>query len=167
MSETLLKPDETGVAETSEHTLPSKPLLTAQMMAYRGTVPPPEMVRAYEEILPGSTNRFLQVAEREQQRRIDNDHAEVSFARGQEENAKSNYRWALVCSCILMVFYLIIMLICVLVKAPTQFLTAMLGVPALSTFAYIVALFINPKTTEKSEQNPTTRRQIEGKSESI
>jgi hypothetical protein len=37
----------------------------------------------------------------------------------------------------------------------------MLGVPALSSIAYIVALFLNPKTAEKSEQNPTTRNQIE------
>ena len=146
MNETSLKPVETGVAETPEHVLSPTQLrmgLTAQMTAYRGAVPPPEMIGAYEAILPGSANRFLQVAEKEQQRRIDNDNASASLAVVQEENSKNNYRWALVGSCGLMAFYLIVMLICVLVGAPAQFLMAMLGIPALSTIASMVTLFMN------------------------
>ena len=147
MNETPLKSIETDTAEVPEHASPPEQprggLMAAQMTAYIGAVPPPDMVRAYEEILPGSANRFLQVAEREQQRRIDNDKAEASLAMAQEENSKSNYRWGLVCSCGLMALYLIIMLICVFADAPAQFLTAMLGIPAISALASIVAFFMN------------------------
>ena len=71
MNETPVKPVKTDVAEVPDHGVPiellrSKDLMTAQMTTYCGAVPPPDMVRAYEEILPGSANRFLQVAEREQ-----------------------------------------------------------------------------------------------------
>ena len=91
MSETPLKPIETGVSESSAHVLPPKQprrkdLQISQMMAYRGAVSPPGMVREYEKIIPGSANRFLQMAEREQQRRIDNDKAGASIVLVQEDN---------------------------------------------------------------------------------
>ena len=132
--------------------LPVQELLTTQVMAYRGAVPPPDMVAAYEQILAGSTNRFLQIAEREQQRRIDNDKADAALARLQEENNKDNYRWGIVGSCGLMAVYLLIMLICVLVQAPVTFLTAMLGVPVLSAIAAIVTQFMSRQTNPKNEQ---------------
>jgi uncharacterized membrane protein len=126
-------------------------LVAAQLsMVYRGTVPPPNVVEAYEKMIPGAADRFLQMAEREQQRRIDNEKASAELARAQEENGKANYRWGLICSCGLMVFYLIIMFVCVLLKAPTEFLVAMLGVPALSAIAGIVTQLMFKRQTTKT-----------------
>ena len=139
MNETLPKNADTEQPQTFEPSQQLGELVASQLsMIYRGTVPPPNVVEAYEKMVPGAADRFLQMAEREQQRRIDNDRAEADFARTQEENGKANYRWGLVCSGGLMVFYLTIMFACVLLKAPTEFLVAMLGVPALSAVAGIV-----------------------------
>jgi uncharacterized membrane protein len=124
--------------------------LLASMMAYYGSVPPPEMVEAYERLCPGATNRFIQIAEHEQQRRTDNDRAVSNLAVIQEENSKINYRWGLVSSCGLMALYLIIMFLCVLLNAPSQFLVAMLGVPALSAVAAIVTQFMLKSSSTKS-----------------
>jgi len=120
-------------------------------MTYRGAVPPPNVVEVYEKYVPGATNRFMQITEREQQRRIDRDLAEMQFAHVQEENSKTNYRWGLVVSSSLMGFYLTIMLVCVFIQAPTEFLVAMLGVPACSAIAAVIAQFMLKRTGSKED----------------
>lgn len=40
--------------------------ISVQHMRYEGPIPPPSVVRAYEEILPGAADRILAMAEREQ-----------------------------------------------------------------------------------------------------
>lgn len=53
----------------------SNPDLVAQMIiqqaGYSGPIPPPSALAAYEEVLPGSAERILNMAEREQQHRHD------------------------------------------------------------------------------------------------
>jgi len=149
MSEILSNSVESNKPETASNN-PQGVELLASMMAYYGSVPPPGMVEAYERLCPGATNRFIQVAEHEQQRRTDNDKAAANLALIQEENSKVNYRWGLIGSCGLMALYLIIMFLCVLLNAPAQFLVAMLGVPALSAVAAIVTQFMLKSSSSKS-----------------
>ncbi len=46
----------------------------AHFQQFSGPIPPPEMMRAYEDVLPGSADRILKMAEREQERQIDYDN---------------------------------------------------------------------------------------------
>lgn len=154
MIETLQKAAEPETVPTFELPPQVGELIAAQLsMSYRGAVPPPAVVEAYEKITPGAADRFIRMAEREQQRRIDNDNAAADFARTQEENAKANYRWGLAVSFSLMVLYLAIMFVCVLLKSPTEFLVAMLGVPALSAIGGIVTQFMFKRQAGKESKS--------------
>ena len=51
----------------------------AHFQQYSGPIPPPDMMRAYEEILPGSAERILNMAEREQARQINYDNRGLLF----------------------------------------------------------------------------------------
>ena len=44
-----------------------------------GPIPPPKMMREYEDVLPGSADRIWSMAEREQERQIDYDNRGLLF----------------------------------------------------------------------------------------
>ena len=53
--------------------------------SYTAPIPPPEMFRGYEDVLPGSADRILKMAEIEQQRRLEDErtalHARIRDVR--------------------------------------------------------------------------------------
>jgi uncharacterized membrane protein len=59
----------TGVVP--EHSAPKAARVAARvtMASFAGPLPPPEMLRAYEEICPGAASRIIQLAENEQTHR--------------------------------------------------------------------------------------------------
>ena len=149
-----LSPKEIDGADMPDSTANGLPppdlwLAVQTLMTYRGAVPPPNVVKVYEKYAPGATDRFMQIVEREQQRRIDRDSAELQLVKIQEENSKNNYRWGLIVSSALMGFYLTIMLVCVLMQAPVEFLVAMLGVPACSAIAAVISQMMLKRTVPK------------------
>ena len=52
----------------------------AAFAAYSGPLPPAEQIRAYEEVLPGSADRILGMAERQQAHRLELEKMTVSEA---------------------------------------------------------------------------------------
>ena len=61
------------VARIPEDTPVELVAMAARSITYSGPVPPPAMMREYEDILPGSADRFLKLVENEQSiRRRDN-----------------------------------------------------------------------------------------------
>jgi uncharacterized membrane protein len=123
--------------------------LQVLLSAYQGSVPPPDVLRAYEEFSPGAANRFISLVEREQERCIARDRQDADIAakqmelsQQQEVNAKMNYRWGLAASCALMLIYLILILTLFCLNAPTSLLIAMLGVPVMAALSGIISQFI-------------------------
>lgn len=63
------------IASLGEETARSEQLLgilirATQSRSYMGPIPPPEMLAGYEEVLPGSANRILEMAEKQSQHRM-------------------------------------------------------------------------------------------------
>ncbi len=53
--------------------------IEAQFERFSGPIPPPNMMRDYEDVLPGSADRILTMAEREQSRQIEYDNRGLLF----------------------------------------------------------------------------------------
>ncbi len=51
----------------------------AHFQQFSGPIPPPDLLRTYEEILPGTADRILAMAEREQKRQIFYDNLGLVF----------------------------------------------------------------------------------------
>lgn len=108
---------------------------------YVGVVPPPEIVQAYEQYAPGAAERFLRIAEREQDRRIKAEEQEQQLLKLQEENETANFRKGLSASMQLMVMMFGFMFFCAWLRLEGP-LVAALGVPLLGAIGSIVAQFI-------------------------
>ena len=56
------------------------PRVEAHIESFSGPIPPPGMMRDYENVLPGSADRILTMAEREQLRQISYDNRGLNYA---------------------------------------------------------------------------------------
>jgi uncharacterized membrane protein len=66
---------------TTETPLPEKrPEMIAALTLHAGPLPPPETVERYEFVLPGSFDRILTMAEREQQNKFEQNRSGWVFA---------------------------------------------------------------------------------------
>ena len=99
-------------------------------MMYAGAVPPPDIVEGYEKFCPGAAERFLRMAEQEQQSRIDAD-----------SRNSDNFRWGLVASTLIMILLFGFMFYCAYLGLESALIAA-LGVPLIGSIGSIIAQFV-------------------------
>lgn len=65
--------------------------------SYSGPIPPPAFLKAYEEIVPGSANRILSMAEKNSDHSIQMDKAQISLAHKHLDNQQRGQNYTLIC----------------------------------------------------------------------
>ena len=103
-------------------------------MVYSGSVPHPAIVEGYERFVPGAAERFLRMAEQEQQARIE-------AGKTEEENATQNFRLGLAASMGVMVLLFGFMFYCASLRLEAALIAA-LGVPLVGAIGSIIAQFV-------------------------
>lgn len=98
--------------------------------SFAGPIPPPQVLQGYENILPGSADRILTMAEGQQKHRFSLEDKAIS---GQVENAKRGQ-----------IFAFIVFIICALIGLAFAFfdMKAFAGIFLSISMVIVVALFI-------------------------
>ena len=99
-------------------------------LQYSGPVPHPSIVEGYEKFCPGAAERFMCMAEQEQQRQIDADKRD-----------SDNFRLGLVASMLVMVLLFGFMFFCAYLRLEAALIAA-LGVPLVGAIGSIIAQFV-------------------------
>ena len=99
-------------------------------MVYSGAVPHPSVVEGYERFCPGAAERFLRMAELEQQSRIEAD-----------KRGSDNFRWGLAASTFVMILLFGFMFFCAHLRLEAALIAAV-GVPLVGSIGSIVAQFV-------------------------
>lgn len=60
-----------SLPEEQKHVIVRALYAVGKSSSFRGPLPPPEILKGYEEILPGASERILKMAEKQQDHRID------------------------------------------------------------------------------------------------
>ena len=123
--------------------------VTARFSAtYVGSVPPPEILEAYELHTPGAGVRFIEIVENEQKMRFEliNRHFDLRKQqldlRIQEDvTGAANFRFGLAASMGVMVLLFGFMFYCASLRLEAALIAA-LGVPLVGAIGSIIALFV-------------------------
>jgi len=71
--------------------------LSVLEQSYSGPIPPPAFLKAYEEIVPGSANRILSMAEKNSDHSIQMDKEQISLAHRHLNNQQRGQNYTLIC----------------------------------------------------------------------
>lgn len=116
-------------------------IVNASVLEYSGIVPPPGFIDVYEHNVPGATERFLRMAELEQQHRFAIDKEEIALMKQQESNDVADFRLGLYASTSVMVLLFIFMGICAFLRLESALIAA-LGVPLVGSIGSVIAQFL-------------------------
>jgi hypothetical protein len=126
MSDNLPTNTTESTNEETENSPPSHVSVYAQAETYAGAVPPPNVLATFEQYAPGAAERFLLLAELEQQSYIEarkerlailrqeidlkkaEQQSELERFRTKEKNATANFRYGLAASFFLMCIFVTI-----------------------------------------------------------
>lgn len=110
-------------------------IVQARIMSYEGPIPPPEQFGQYENILPGSADRILTMAENEQKHRIEIENKAI------HSNTSFNRRGQL------LGFFALILMLGLAVFFAFQGMQVWAGTVGTVTVVTIVGLFITGKVS--------------------
>lgn len=108
-------------------------LTVIRQESFAGPIPPPQVLKGYEDVLPGSADRILKMAENQQQHRIEIEKKAIS---SQAENSKRGQ-----------IFAFIVFILCVIVGLVFAYLDmkTFAGVFLTTTMVILVGFFIGTK----------------------
>jgi len=130
--------------------------VTARFSAtYVGSVPPPEILEAYEHHTPGAGTRFIEIVENEQKMRfelvnrhfdlrkqqLDLQKQELDLRMQEDVTGAANFRFGLAASMGVMVLLFGFMFYCASLRLEAALIAA-LGVPLVGAIGSIIAQFV-------------------------
>lgn len=124
-------------------------LTVIRQESFAGPIPPPQVLKGYEDILPGSADRILKMAENQQQHRIDIEKKAIS---SQADNSKRGQ-----------VFAFIVFILCTIIGIVFAYLgmKTFAGVFLTTTMVTLVALFIGEKVKIRSNLKDKAKDQVQ------